>query len=83
MGYLTGTESESVGSAVCLKPGILAVLYLHKQTVNHFSSHEGKQEWDGRVKHLKASYQQLICGEHTLLVASGLITVLVTCVALY
>ncbi len=37
MGYLTGTDSESVGSAVCLKPGILPVLYLHKQTETTFA----------------------------------------------
>lgn len=50
MGYLTGTDSaESVGSAVCLKLEILAVLYLHKQTENHFCSHEGKQGQGGSV----------------------------------
>lgn len=49
MGYLTGTDSESVGSAVRFEPGILAVLNLHKQTENHFCSHEGKQEKGGRV----------------------------------
>lgn len=49
MDYLTGTDSESVGSAVCLKLGILAVLYLHQQTENHFCSHEGKQGQSGRV----------------------------------
>lgn len=46
MGYLPGTDSESVGSAVCFKLGMLAALYLHKQTEKHFCSHEGKQDRD-------------------------------------
>lgn len=44
MDYLTGTDRESVGSAVCLKLGILAVLYLLKQTENHFYGHEGNND---------------------------------------
>lgn len=50
MGYLAGTDSESVGSVLRTRPGMLALLYLHKQTQKHFCTHEGKQEWDGSVK---------------------------------
>lgn len=42
MGYLAGTDWESVGPALRLN-GILTVLYLHKQTERHLCSHEGTQ----------------------------------------
>lgn len=60
MGYLTGTDLQSVDLAVCLN-GILTLLYLHKQTEMHFCSQEGKQKQSGRVKLTRRQHIATAC----------------------
>lgn len=60
MGYLTGTDLQSVDSAVCLN-GRLTLLYLHKQTEIHFCSQEGKQKESGMVKVTRRQHIATAC----------------------